>query len=207
MATGTSSTASTPYRPNQQKKPLNIGYTIGATNVLFKQRLYDELDAFVDETNIDLKQNEILKKQLQLTTADLRFSDYLIKNVNANRSSLQQQRTNSPTLLSVKKMNQSGTGGGIEMDDSMNNSSMLSSSNWEGSDEWIRLNFKWYFYSLLGSLVKEEIFGELKNEAETLIGQIAEMEQQNVGVQLGSSSSSATSLANEVVDIDDYIER
>ncbi len=163
----------------------------------------------MDETNIDLKQNDTLKKQLQLTTADLRFVDYLIKNVNANRS-LQQRAysNNSPTLLSVKKTNVSGgSGSGVELDDSMNNSCMLSSSNWEGSDEWIRLNFKWYFYSLLGCLIKEEVCAELRVEAEELIGQIGELEQQVAGVQFGSSSSSATSVANEVVDIDEYIER
>lgn len=62
------------YDPTKPKQPeLNpVGYTIGATNVLFKQRLYDDLDAFIDEADIDFKNNEVLKKQLQLTTADLR---------------------------------------------------------------------------------------------------------------------------------------
>lgn len=118
---------------NQQN--LTIGYTIGATNALFKQRLYDDIDVFVDETTIDLKQNEVLKKQLQLSTADLRFADYLLKHVNASRSSQQkamsnQSSSNTPTLLSVKKTSNSFSS---EADDaSMANPSLLSSSNWEG---------------------------------------------------------------------------
>ena len=99
---------STPY--NRRPGPAAItpiGYTIGATNVLFKQRLYDDIDVFVDETSIDMKQNEQLKRQLQLTTADLRFADYLIKNVNANRSMQPKSSHNTPTLLSVKKTSNS----------------------------------------------------------------------------------------------------
>lgn len=202
------------WNPTQQKPQLNIGYTIGATNVLFKQRLYDDIDVFVDEATIDLKQNDTLKKQLQLTTADLRFADYLIKNVNSNRSLQQKAYGNShntPTLLSVKKTGTNSSFSDVD-ENSMNNSSTLSSSNWEGSDEWIRLNFKWYFYSMLGSLVKEEIHMELRQEADVLVAQLTELEmsnltQQNKEVGVGSSSSSSASLANEVVDIDEYIER
>ena len=51
---------------------------MGATNVLFRQRMYNELDALVDETDIDMKNNDELRKQLQLTTADLRFVDYIV---------------------------------------------------------------------------------------------------------------------------------
>lgn len=87
----------------------NIGYTIGATNILFKQRLYDDLDAFIDELDIDLRGNETLKKQLQLTTADLRFIDFITKNVQAARNDKHsQQQSNqantTPTLLSFKKI-------------------------------------------------------------------------------------------------------
>jgi hypothetical protein len=61
-----------PTRPRQADVNCPLGYTIGATNALFKQRLYDDIDAFVDEVDVDLKANEALKKQLQLSTADLR---------------------------------------------------------------------------------------------------------------------------------------
>jgi hypothetical protein len=50
-----------------------------------------------------MKQNDTLKKQLQLTTADLRFADYIIKHVNANRNLIQKTSNNTPTLISVKK--------------------------------------------------------------------------------------------------------
>lgn len=63
-----------PTRPRQADVNCPLGYTIGATNALFKQRLYDDIDAFVDEVDVDLKANETLKKQLQLSTADLRYT-------------------------------------------------------------------------------------------------------------------------------------
>lgn len=77
--TDTAAFAANTFDPTRNDTNPNapFGYTIGATNVLFKQRLYDDLDAFVDETDVDLKGNEVLKKQLQLTTADLR----LIRNI------------------------------------------------------------------------------------------------------------------------------
>ena len=67
-----------PTRPRQADVNCPLGYTIGATNALFKQRLYDDIDAFVDEVDVDLKTNETLKKQLQLSTADLRLIDIFI---------------------------------------------------------------------------------------------------------------------------------
>ena len=84
---------------------------------------------------------------------------------------------------------------------------MLSSSNWEGSDEWIRLNFKWYFYTLLGSMLKEDLCNELRCEADNLINNLQAGETAPAHTNFSSSSSSTTSLANEVVDIDEYIER
>jgi hypothetical protein len=92
---------------DNKPEPVQIGYTIGATNALFKQRLYDDLDAFIDEMDIDFHGNEQLKKQLQLTTADLRFIDFIVKNVNAakNVNNNEKQNTNTPTLLSFKKIN------------------------------------------------------------------------------------------------------
>jgi hypothetical protein len=158
-----------------------FGYTIGATNVLFKQRLYEDLDAFVDELDIDLKNNEQLKKQLQLTTADLRFADYIIKHVNVSKStasggSSADANLTGPTLLSFKKTNpmqghadkqstQSSSSDflNVNMDNSLS-SSPTASTSWEGSDEWIRLNFKWYLFTLLGSVVKEELYNVIRSE-------------------------------------------
>ncbi|CAF0935451.1 unnamed protein product [Brachionus calyciflorus] len=172
------------------KEPTNVGYTIGATNVLFKQRLYDDLDAFIDDCEIDLKNNESLKKLLQLTTADLRFTDYLIKNVNSAKS-LGEKLNNTPTLLSFKK-----TSSFSNFDPKDVNDTSSQSSTWEGSDDWIRLNFKWYLYSLLGCIVKEDNCTWIKNDLENILV--------NINNDLSSSSSS---LDNEVVDIDDYIEK
>lgn len=60
-------------------------------------------------------------------------------------------------------------------------------------------------------MVKEELCDEVRNEAELLVTQLAEMEaslqQQQQATHEYSGSSSSVSLANEVVDIDDYIER
>lgn len=199
IETEVTSDAFDPYK--KPREPTSIGYTIGATNVLFKQRLYDDLDAFIDETDIDLKSNEQLKKQLQLTTADLRFVDYIIKHVSASRSLNEKHNNNNtnqntPTLLSFKKTSSFNN---FESSSMMTNSSGLSSS-WEGSDDWIRLNFKWYLYSLMASIVKEDACLKLKTELEgLLIGMNSELNT--------SSSSSQTSLENEVVDIDEYIDK
>lgn len=57
------------------------GYLLGATNVLFKQKrqLYDILVDF-DGNRIEC-QDPDLRKQLHLTTEDLRFADYIVKHV------------------------------------------------------------------------------------------------------------------------------
>lgn len=61
------------------------GYIIGATNVLFKQKrqLYDILVDF-DGCRIECQDME-LRKQLHLTTEDLRFADYIVKHVSEER--------------------------------------------------------------------------------------------------------------------------
>ncbi|XP_076756647.1 late secretory pathway protein AVL9 homolog [Xylocopa sonorina] len=57
------------------------GYIVGATNVLFKQKkqLIDVL-VEVENTRIETSDPE-LKKQLHLTTEDLRFADYIVRHV------------------------------------------------------------------------------------------------------------------------------
>lgn len=175
--------------PVKKDELKSVGYTIGATNILFKQRLYDDLDAFIDDCEIDLKNNENLKKILQLTTADLRFTDYLIKNVNSSRSI--GEKLNTPTLLSFKK-----TLSYSNMDKKDVNDLSSQSSTWEGSDDWIRLNFKWYLYTLLGSIVKEDACLSIKNDLENIL----------IGIN-NDLSSSSSSLDNEVVDIEEYIEK
>ncbi len=108
------------------------GFTIGATNFLFKQRLQSDLDALIEHNQITIL-NSGLKKMLQLTTADLRFADYVAKNVNAHHAN----KVYGPS----------------NFQDKTNESTAI----WEGSDEWIRLNFKWYLYTLLASIEKSNI--------------------------------------------------
>ncbi|XP_055680402.1 late secretory pathway protein AVL9 homolog [Lutzomyia longipalpis] len=61
--------------------PSVCGFTIGASNILFQQKrqLADVL-IDVETTTIDVASVE-LRKQLQLSTEDLRFADYIIRNV------------------------------------------------------------------------------------------------------------------------------
>jgi hypothetical protein len=240
-----------PPRKTSQVEPTNIGYTIGATNVLFKQRLYDDVDAFIDELDIDMHGNEALKKQLQLTTADLRFIDFIVKNVNtAKNGDKQQQANNTPTLLSFKKIistNNLDTAAAANTTSSNTNSSSLPqmmpsggvfsplsgkssdaghnqninqvTSNWEGSDDWVRLNFKWYMYSLLGCLIKEDLSNAIRAELETILFSEELATLSSSSGDSNSSKNSSTLSINEkgasasaaptsdVVNIDDYIER
>jgi hypothetical protein len=234
-----------PRRSSQQtQEPTNIGYTIGATNALFKQRLYDDVDAFVDELDIDLRGNESLKKQLQLTTADLRFIDFIVKNVNLARNG-DKQANNAPTLLSFKKIISTNnldqaagvagpTGGNVmpamvvaneSATGSVGNSQNINqvTSNWEGSDDWIRLNFKWYMYSLLGCVIREDLSNAIRAELEAILfsSELTATLSSSSGESNSSRNSStlsineknvtnvaaATSVVNEVVNIDDYIDR
>lgn len=61
--------------------PAVSGFVIGASNILFQQKR-QLADVLIDAetTTIDVGSVE-LRKQLQLTTEDLRFADYIIRNV------------------------------------------------------------------------------------------------------------------------------
>ncbi|XP_017775580.1 PREDICTED: late secretory pathway protein AVL9 homolog isoform X2 [Nicrophorus vespilloides] len=61
------------------------GYVAGATNVLFKQKrqLYDIL-VDIEAGRIECQDLE-LRKQLHLTTEDLRFADYIVKHVSEEK--------------------------------------------------------------------------------------------------------------------------
>jgi hypothetical protein len=61
------------------------GYVVGATNILFKQKsqLYDVL-VDIDAGRIECQDLE-LRKQLHLTTEDLRFADYIVQHVSEER--------------------------------------------------------------------------------------------------------------------------
>ncbi|XP_006634612.2 late secretory pathway protein AVL9 homolog isoform X1 [Lepisosteus oculatus] len=78
-----------PYMALQQHHLLSDvavrGFVTGATNILFRQQRHLS-DAIVDveEARIQIQDPE-LRKLLSLTTADLRFADYLVKHVTDNR--------------------------------------------------------------------------------------------------------------------------
>jgi hypothetical protein len=55
-------------------------------------------------------------------------------------------------------------------------------------------------------MVKEDLCNELRQEADNLVNNLIALELKTQ-TSFSSSSSSTVSLANEVVDIDDYIER
>ncbi|XP_035721501.1 late secretory pathway protein AVL9 homolog [Vespa mandarinia] len=64
------------------------GYVVGATNVLFKQKkqLIDVL-VEVENTRIEATDPE-LRRQLHLTTEDLRFADYIVRHVSEPRKDI-----------------------------------------------------------------------------------------------------------------------
>ncbi|KAI3355467.1 hypothetical protein L3Q82_018301 [Scortum barcoo] len=78
-----------PYMALQQHHLLSDvtvrGFVAGATNILFRQQRHLS-DAVIDveEAAIQIQDPE-LRKILSLTTADLRFADYLVKHVTENR--------------------------------------------------------------------------------------------------------------------------
>ncbi|XP_068160474.1 late secretory pathway protein AVL9 homolog isoform X2 [Antennarius striatus] len=78
-----------PYMALQQHHLLSDvtvrGFVAGATNILFRQQRHLS-DAIIDveEAGIHIQDPE-LRKTLSLTTADLRFIDYVVKHVTENR--------------------------------------------------------------------------------------------------------------------------
>ncbi|KAH9505165.1 late secretory pathway protein avl9 [Bulinus truncatus] len=108
-------------RKEDEADGVSDSFVIGATNILFKQRR-QLLDAFVEvvEGKVEVRDKE-LQKQLSLTTADLRFADYLVKIVTEEKSGL-----------------------------------YLDGTEWEGSDEWVRAQFKHYLNSLLCTVIADD---------------------------------------------------
>lgn len=103
---------------------------------------------------------------------------------------------------------------------------------WEGSDDWIRINFKWYIFSLLGCMVKEDLANSMRAEMESILFNNSELTSTLNGLSSKSSSSSGESNSShnsstlslnnnnnptstntngagggEVVNIDDYIDK
>uniref|UniRef100_A0A3P9LPS5 AVL9 homolog (S. cerevisiase) n=1 Tax=Oryzias latipes TaxID=8090 RepID=A0A3P9LPS5_ORYLA len=78
-----------PYMALQQHHLLSDvavrGFVAGATNILFRQQRHlSDAVIEVEDAQIQIQDPE-LRKTLSLTTADLRFADYLVKHVTDNR--------------------------------------------------------------------------------------------------------------------------
>uniref|UniRef100_A0A8C8SKB6 AVL9 cell migration associated n=1 Tax=Pelusios castaneus TaxID=367368 RepID=A0A8C8SKB6_9SAUR len=78
-----------PYMALQQHHLLSDvtvrGFVAGATNILFRQQKHlSDAIVEVEEALVQIHDPE-LRKMLNLTTADLRFADYLVKHVTENR--------------------------------------------------------------------------------------------------------------------------
>ncbi len=128
------------------------------------------------------------------------------------RDRLSEQQASSkqaPKLLSFKKTtsmhtfspSSPNTSDTSSEPDELMGGGATQSADFEGSDDWIRLNFKWYLYTLLASVVKEDACVRLKHELEAILFSLV------VSDASQSSDSSSASLENEVVNIDDYIEK
>ncbi|KAM4544211.1 late secretory pathway protein AVL9 homolog [Fundulus diaphanus] len=78
-----------PYMALQQHHLLSDvavrGFVAGATNILFRQQRHlSDAVVEVEDARIQIQDPE-LRRTLSLTTADLRFADYLVKHVTENR--------------------------------------------------------------------------------------------------------------------------
>lgn len=109
-----------PYLSLQQmellKSPQVRSFLVGASNYLYR-RQKGLSDVLVDFESGAVEINDPqLNEQLSLSTADLRFADYIIQHVNDY----------------VEKGEQE--------------------AGWDGSDEWIRAQFKMYLMSLLSTI-------------------------------------------------------
>ncbi|XP_073235603.1 late secretory pathway protein AVL9 homolog isoform X2 [Porites lutea] len=109
-----------PYLSLQQmellKSPQVRSFLVGASNYLYRrQKGLSEVLVDLESGAVEINDPE-LNEQLSLSTADLRFADYVIQHVNDY----------------VEKGEQE--------------------AGWDGSDEWIRAQFKMYLMSLLSTI-------------------------------------------------------
>ncbi|CAH3175904.1 unnamed protein product [Porites evermanni] len=109
-----------PYLSLQQmellKSPQVRSFLVGASNYLYRrQKGLSEVLVDLESGAVEINDLE-LNEQLSLSTADLRFADYVIQHVNEY----------------VEKGEQE--------------------AGWDGSDEWVRAQFKMYLMSLLSTI-------------------------------------------------------
>lgn len=103
------------------------GFVVGATNILFKQKR-DLVDVVVEmsDGSIDIPDMN-LKRLVTATTADLRFADNIVRQVTQDTNG---RRSEADAFMD-------GVG-------------------WEGGDEWIRAQFKYYLMCLMRTSLLEE---------------------------------------------------
>jgi len=101
------------------------GFLIGTTNILFKQKK-DLVDVIVEmqDGSIEILDGN-LKKQVMLTTPDLRFAENIVRQVTME------------------------SGG-------RNEDTFMDGVGWEGGDEWIRSQFKYYLMCAMRTSLTEE---------------------------------------------------
>lgn len=106
-----------------------IGYIIGTTNDLYRVKWKNFADVLVDlnKNSVEIK-SSILKYQVALSNADLRFVDKIV------------DTSGSASVL--KKCDNNLDGNNLIEDDN-------SPITWEGSDDWIREEFKNYLNNFL----------------------------------------------------------
>ena len=120
-------------------QPSITGYFIGATNVLFKQkRGIADVIVDVERDRIEIFDPD-LKRALQLTTEDLRFVDNVVRNVSTSPST---SMTSSTTGIPASEIDSSGKKHEVFLDSTL----------WEGGDEWVRSQFRFYLLCKLLSI-------------------------------------------------------
>lgn len=127
-------------------QPSVRGYVIGATNALFLQK------SGLADVIIDLEQDRFevvspnlapeLRKALQLTTEDLRFTDHLVRVASGNDSRATSTMASSST-----------------MEGEQDEHDFYDGIGWEGGDEWVRDQFCSYLVSLMRVVEHVESLG------------------------------------------------
>lgn len=118
--------------------PTSRAFLVGASNALFvhKKHLYDVL-VQLDEGKIEIPDPE-LKRQLSLSTEDLRFAENIVRQVEAVSATLNTKAPNDISPISNHP------------------DVFLEGVGWVGGEEWLRYQFKVYLLSLLRSSVCSE---------------------------------------------------
>ncbi|XP_071537401.1 late secretory pathway protein AVL9 homolog isoform X4 [Panulirus ornatus] len=118
--------------------PTTRAFLVGASNTLFihKKHLYDVL-VQLEEGKIEIPDPE-LKRQLSLSTEDLRFAENIVRQVEAVNAALNNKAPNGTSPIKSHP------------------DVFLEGVGWVGGEEWLRYQFKVYLLSLLRSSVCPE---------------------------------------------------